>query len=469
MALVTDSNAPPSPVDGIGDTVDAVRAAFDAGATRSLDWRAAQLDGLIRFLNDCEAELIAAMATDLGRPPLEAYSADISASLNEIKHIAKHFRRWASPRRARLPLLARPGRGEVRPEPLGVALVIAPWNYPVNLLLNPMAAALAAGNAVVAKPSEISPATSAVLAQRLRSYVDGDAIAIVEGGPDVSTALLEQRFDHIFFTGSTHIGHVVMEAAAKHLTPVTLELGGKSPCIVDDGVNLETVANRIAWGKGLNAGQTCIAPDYVLVTRSQQGALVDAIAAAWQSFYGQHPATSPDFGRIVSERHHQRLVSMLVDQTVAAGGDHDVSNRYLAPTLVLDPPLDSALMNEEIFGPILPVVGVEDLDAAIAFVNARPKPLALYVFSDDDRRVARVLEGTSSGGVCVNHTLFQITPPDLPFGGVGPSGMGRYHGCSGFDTFSNLKSVLIKPSRPEVSALYPPYGRAKQTLLRWFT
>lgn len=469
MSLVSDVTTPAeSPLD-LDAALATVRSAFDSGTTRPLEWRRAQLDGLLRFLDDHEDALVAALATDLGRPRLEAYSADIGASANEISHIADHFEKWARPRRARIPLVTRPGRGEVRPEPLGVALVIAPWNYPVYLLLCPLAAALAAGNAVVAKPSELSPATASVLTRNLPDYLDRDAFAIFEGGPDVSTALLERRFDHIFFTGSTRVGYIVMEAAAKHLTPVTLELGGKSPCVVDDDVDVQTAANRIAWGKGLNAGQTCIAPDYVLVGRGRRDELVDAIAGAWRSFYGENPADSPDFGRIVSDRHHGRLVSMLAGEDIAVGGEHDTPSRYLAPTVVIDPAPDSPLMTEEIFGPILPIVTVEDVDDAIAFVRDRPKPLALYVFSDDDDTVDRVLEQTSSGGVCVNHTIFHITPPDLPFGGVGPSGMGRYHGRSGFDTFSNLKSVLRKPVRPETSLIYPPYGSVKQRILRWFT
>jgi len=319
---------------------------------------------------------------------------------------------------------------------------------------------------VAAKPSELSPATSAVIAAELGNYVDSEVVAVFEGDVPVSTALLAERFDHIFFTGSTRVGKDVMKAAAEHLTPVTLELGGKSPCIVDDSVDLEVAAHRIAWGKWLNAGQTCIAPDYILVSEGRRDALVTELRKVVAEFYGDDPSTSKDFGRVVNRAQFDRLVGYLDGQNVAIGGDHDAATKYLAPTVVIDPPLDSVLMTDEIFGPILPIVAVADLSAAIAFVNERPKPLALYVFADDDDVVERVLGETSSGGACVNHTLLHITPPDLPFGGVGPSGMGRYHGESSFDTFSNMKSVLNKPLKGENSLLYPPYKGWKQKLVK---
>jgi aldehyde dehydrogenase (NAD+) len=453
----------------IGATVARLRSTYESGKTRSLDWREAQLDGVIGFLDDHTDDLLAAMNTDLGRHEVEAWAGDIGPSLTEAKYIKKRFRKWASPRSIKVPLVAQPGRGRIVPEPLGVALIISPWNYPVNLLLEPMVAAFAAGNAVVAKPSELSPATSGLIARALPAYLDQDAFAILEGGPEVSTELLEQRFDHIFFTGSTHVGKIVMAAAAKNLTPVTLELGGKSPVIVADDADLVTTANRIAWGKTLNKGQTCIAPDYILVTEQNRDRLVDLISDAWALFYGSDPAQSEDLGRIVSDRHHQRLVGLLADQPVVFGGHHDAASRYLSPTIVLDPDLDSPLMTEEIFGPILPVITVEDLDHAIRFVNERPKPLALYPFSKSKDTIQTVLERTSSGGVCVNHTLFHFSPHELPFGGVGASGMGRYHGKSGFDGFSNLKGVLHRPIMAETSVMYPPYGKLKSRLLRKLT
>jgi aldehyde dehydrogenase (NAD+) len=333
-------------------------------------------------------------------------------------------------------------------------------------MLLPIMAAFAAGNAVVAKPSELSTATSGLIARHLPRYLDDGAFAIVEGGPEVATALLEERFDHIFFTGSTHVGRIVMEAAAKNLTPVTLELGGKSPCYVADDVDIQIAANRIAWGKGVNAGQTCIAPDYVLVSEGRKAALVDAIAAAWDSFYGADHSATSDFSRIVSDRQHQRLVGLLEGQNVVFGGENDRDTRYMAPTIVVDPDLDSDIMTEEIFGPILPVLSVADVDDAIRFINARPKPLALYIFSDDDDLIQKMLDRTSSGGACVNHTLYHFSPPELSFGGVGASGIGLYHGQSGFDSFSNLRGVLRKSSRFENTLGYPPYTSIKERIIR---
>lgn len=463
---MTIMSEPITSPDAIPARVAGLRATFDSGVTRSLEWRHEQLDGLIRFCDEQEEALIEAIASDLGRPWLEAYAADIGTTAAEIKHLRKNVEKWMKPRKAKLPLTSLPAKGRIHPEPLGVALVIAPWNYPVQLLLEPIAAALAAGNTVAAKPSELSPATSAVIAAELGNYVDSEIVAVFEGDVPVSTALLAERFDHIFFTGSTRVGKVVMKAAAEHLTPVTLELGGKSPCIVDDSVDLEVAAHRIAWGKWLNAGQTCIAPDYILVSESRRDALVTELRKVVAEFYGDDPRTSKDFGRVVNRAQFDRLVGYLDGQTVAIGGDHDATTKYLAPTVVIDPPLDSVLMTDEIFGPILPVVAVDDLSAAIAFVNERPKPLALYVFAEDENAVERVLDETSSGGACVNHTLLHITPPDLPFGGVGPSGMGRYHGESSFDTFSNMKSVLNKPLKGENSLLYPPYKGWKQKLVK---
>ncbi|MDH4168714.1 MAG: aldehyde dehydrogenase family protein [Acidimicrobiia bacterium] len=470
---VTDDNADAIDLTAsAAEVVDAAwnraRAAFASGRTRDLQWRRTQIDGLIRLLDENDDRLTAALAADVGKPSTEGWATDIGATAGEIRHIAKNLAKWAKPRRASLPIAAQPGKGRVIPEPLGVVLIVAPWNYPIQLLLDPLAAALAAGNAVVCKPSELAPATSTLLAELLPRYLDDEAVVVVEGDVPVATALLERKWDHIFFTGSTDVGRIVMTAAAKHLTPVTLELGGKSPAIVDRSADIEVTARRLAWGKFMNAGQTCIAPDYVLVDASVRDQLVEGIGAAVREFYGPDARTTPDFARIVNEHHLDRLTALLEDHgaTVAFGGHTDPGDRYLSPTVLVDPSPDAAVMQQEIFGPILPVLTVDDLDAAIAFVNDRPKPLALYVFSSDDEATDRVLESTSSGGVCVNHVILHISPPELPFGGVGDSGMGRYHGQSGFDTFSNLKSVLRKKTRPDVKLLYPPYTALKDKLFR---
>ncbi|MFP5257153.1 MAG: aldehyde dehydrogenase family protein [Acidimicrobiia bacterium] len=452
----------------IPGTVASLRHAFQSGRTRPLEWRHRQLDALLRILDEHGPDLVAALGRDMGKPPVEAHATDIGFTASDIKHTRKHLASWVQPRRVSLRLQDRPGRGYVLPEPLGVSLVIAPWNYPVQLTLAPMAASLAAGNAVVLKPSEMVPETTGLLARLIREHLDPDAVAVFEGGPEVSTALLEQRFDHIFFTGSTNVGRIVARAAAEHLTPTVLELGGKSPAIVGPDAPLEVVAKRLAWGKGLNAGQTCIAPDYILVTRGQQAELVDHLVRAFEQFYGPDPASSPDLAQIVNQRHLDRLTALLADHggTVVTGGAADPSTRKLPPTVVVDPHPDSPLMQEEIFGPILPVLAVDDVAEAVAFVNGRPKPLALYVFSTDDATVEQVTTSTSAGGVGVNHVLLHIGPPELPFGGVGDSGQGRYHGRAGFEALSNLKPVYRRPFRPDLSLIYPPYTKLKDRLLR---
>jgi aldehyde dehydrogenase (NAD+) len=451
----------------IAERVDALRTTIEGGRTRPLAWRQRQLDGLLTILSESSDELVAALGRDMGKPPVEAMVTDISFTKNEIKHVRKHVGDWMKPRSARLRLQDRPGKGRIVPEPLGVSLIIAPWNYPVQLTLSPLAAALAAGNTVALKPSEMVPETTALLARLLRQHLDADAVDVFEGGPEVSTELLEQRFDHIFFTGSTAIGRVVAAAAAKHLTPTVLELGGKSPVVIGGDVNLGITAKRLAWGKGLNAGQTCIAPDYVLVERRHKDEFVDHLVDAFRAFYGSEPAKSDDLACIVNERHTQRLERLLVDHggTVACGGRLDQTTRKLEPTVIVDPDPQSALMQEEIFGPILPVFTVDSVDEAVAFINARPKPLALYVFTNTESVSQHVIDATSAGGVCVNHVMLHIGPPDLAFGGVGDSGHGRYHGRSGFDALSNLKPVYERPVWPDVSLIYPPYTKLKSMLL----
>jgi aldehyde dehydrogenase (NAD+) len=399
---------------------------------------------------------------------MEAYAADIGHAKIELRHLQSHLKGWMRPRKVSLPITVAPAKGWIQNEPLGVCLVIAPWNYPVQLLLEPLAAALAAGNCVVAKPSELAPACSAALARLLPQYLDTDAVAVVEGGVPETTALLDQRWDHIFFTGSTAVGKVVAAAAAKHLTPTVLELGGKSPAYVHASADLDVAARRITWGKLLNVGQTCIAPDYVLADRQIRDRLVEKISQQITTFYGADPKTSSSLGRIVNERHTRRLQGLL-DQgagTVVTGGQVDVDARYVAPTVTIDPSPESPVMQEEIFGPILPVLAVDGPAEAKAFITGRPKPLALYVFASQDEVIDDVVDHTSSGGVCINQTLMHILPADLPFGGVGDSGMGAYHGKRGFDSLSHQKSVLRKPTRPDLKMLYPPYRPAMEKLVR---
>lgn len=457
-------------VDVVPTMVARARAAFEEGRTRSLSWRKRQLDALDHLLTVGRDALAEAMAADQGKPAFEAYSGDIEFPRREVRFVRANLEAWARPRRVRLNLRDRPGNAWMVPEPLGVVLVISPWNSPVQLLVTPLADALAAGNAVVAKPSELAPATSRVLAELLREHLDPEAVAVVEGGVETATALLALRFDHVLFTGSPAVGRVVARAAAEHLTPVTLELGGKSPVIVGADADIATAARRIAWGKFANVGQTCIAPDYVLVHREVRDRLAGALVATLRRFYGDDPLHSPDLAGIVNDAHTERLAGLLEGHggRVVHGGEVDRGRRKVAPTIILDPDPRSPLMQEEIFGPLLPVLGVDGVDEAVAFVRARPKPLALYVFSTSDATVEQVVGGTSSGGVCVNHTLFHIGTTALPLGGVGESGYGRYRGAAGFETFSHLKPVLRKPRRPETWIVYPPYTKLKQRLVaRW--
>jgi aldehyde dehydrogenase (NAD+) len=449
--------------------VDRLRATFDTGRTRDLEWRRRQLDGLIRMLEEREDAFLDAIHADLGRPRFEGWFADVSFTIREIREMRRHFARWARDERVRPPLQFLGTRNTIVREPLGVVLVIAPWNYPVQLLVHPVAAALAAGNAVVAKPSEVSPTVSAVLAEFLPQYVDPDALAVVEGGVPETQALLAERFDHIFYTGNGTVARHVAEAAARNLTPVTLELGGKSPVIVDRDADLDGAARRIAWGKFMNAGQTCIAPDYVLVHEEVHDQLVDKLATVVRDRYGEDPKASDSFGRIVNERHAQRLKGLLDAggyKSVACGGTVDLGARYVAPTVLAGVDTDAAVMGEEIFGPILPVLPVADVDEAVAYVNGHDKPLALYVFTNSGDTADRVLRRTSSGGACVNEVVSHIAIPAMPFGGVGPSGTGAYGGRWGFEQFSHRKAVQRRPRWLELKAVYPPYTQAKEKLLR---
>jgi aldehyde dehydrogenase (NAD+) len=464
-------DTPAEPGFAPGPLVRELRASFASGLTRPLEWRLEQLRQVERLLAEGEAELLDALRADLGKPAVEGWATDIGFVAAEVRHMRRNLRRWLAPERARVPLKLRPGRARIVREPLGVALVIAPWNYPVHLLLLPMAAAVAAGNCVVGKPSEVTPTVSAALARLIPRYLDERAVAVVEGGVAETTALLEERFDHIFYTGNGRVGRIVMAAAARHLTPVTLELGGKSPAIVHRSAALASTARRIAWGKFVNAGQTCVAPDYVLVEEAVAPRLVDELVAAIRHFYGDDPRRSPDYGRIVSDAHVARLRRLLEAggyEEVVCGGAVEEAERYVAPTVLRGVSPDAAVMGEEIFGPILPVLTVADLDEAIAFVNGRDHPLALYVFATEREAVDRVVAATISGGVCVNATMLHLSVPSLPFGGVGESGTGAYHGRYNIECFTHRKAVYERPARPDPAAMYPPYRRWKEVLLRRF-
>ncbi|MEU6404884.1 aldehyde dehydrogenase family protein [Streptomyces sp. NPDC046985] len=428
------------------DTVARLRAAFRTGRTKPVEWRTGQLRRLRAMLTERGAEIAAALHSDLGKSAAEAHRTEIDFTVREIDHTLAHLDEWLRPEPAPVPAhLGADATAWTQYDPLGVVLVIAPWNYPVQLLLAPVVGALASGDAVVAKPSELAPATSAALAELIPAYLDTEAVAVIEGGVPETTALLAERFDHIFYTGNGAVGRVVMRAAAEHLTPVTLELGGKSPVFVDRDTDLDVVADRLARGKFLNAGQTCVAPDYVLTDPETAAALESALARAVEGVYGADPAASPEYGRIVNERHFDRLSALLGSGRTAVGGGSDRTDKYIAPTVLADVAPDAPVMAEEIFGPILPIVAVPDLDAAIGFINDREKPLALYVFSESAAVRERIAAETSSGGLGHGLPLAHLTVSDLPFGGVGESGMGSYHGRYSIETFSHRKAVLAKP------------------------
>ncbi|MFD5303780.1 aldehyde dehydrogenase family protein [Streptomyces rochei] len=428
------------------DVVARLRATFRTGRTKPVEWRTGQLRRLRALLTENGSDLEAALHADLGKSAAEAQRTEIGFTVREIDHTLDHLADWLRPEPAPVPAhLGADATAWTQYDPLGVVLVIAPWNYPAQLLLAPVVGALAAGNAVVAKPSELAPATSAALARLLPRYLDTDAVAVVEGGVPETTALLAERFDHIFYTGNGTVGRIVMRAAAEHLTPVTLELGGKSPAFVDLDADLDTVAARLVAGKFLNAGQTCVAPDYVLTDPETAAALEPALVRAVEAQYGTDPARSTEYARIVNERHFDRLTGLLDSGRVVVGGGSDRSRKYLAPTVLADVAPDAPVMREEIFGPILPIVTVPGLDEAIDFVNDRDKPLALYVFSESDGTRERFAAETSSGGLGHGLPLAHLTVSDLPFGGVGESGMGNYHGRYSIETFSHRKAVLKKP------------------------
>lgn len=446
----------------------AQRAFFGAGATRPVAFRLRQLERLGEALRAGEGPLTAALREDLGKSASEAFQTEFGQARVELNHALRNARAWARPRRLPPSLAQLPGAAFIQPEPRGVSLILAPWNYPVLMTLAPLIPALAAGNTAIVKPSELAPATSAALAQLVADHFDPGLVAVVEGDATAARALLEQPVDFIFFTGGTSTGRAIAEAAARQLTPCVLELGGKSPALVAADADVDRAARRIAWGKYLNAGQTCIAPDYVLVDRRVMPAFLDGLKRHITAFYGEDPRRSPDYGRIVNRRHFDRLSACLGDGRVVHGGQTNADDRYIAPTVLDDVNVDGPLMRDEIFGPLLPVIPAGSMDEAIAFVNARPKPLALYVFSRDRKTQEDVLRRAPSGGACVNDVMFQIASPYMPFGGVGASGYGAYHGRHGFDAFSHLRSVVMKPSGGlDFWFRYAPIQRSYDRILRW--
>lgn len=429
---------------------------FQSGATLPLEFRLAQLRSLYRGIKRFEPQILEALRSDLGKSAEESYMSEIGMCLTEIRHTARHLREWSRPQRVPTPLMHFPGSSRIIREPRGVCLIIAPWNYPFLLAVGPMISAIAAGNCVTLKPSEYAPATAAVLEKMLDVCFEERFCRTVTGGAEVSAAETARPYDMIFFTGSTAVGRKVMAAAAQNLTPVVLELGGKSPCIVDETADLPVAAARIIWGKCLNSGQTCVAPDYVLVARSRKDALIQEMQKAICRFYGEDPCENSAYPRIVNERHFDRLAAMLPEDP-AVGGRVDRESLKIEPTLIETTLNDqSPLMTEEIFGPLLPIVPYDNIHEALGYILSRPRPLALYLFSRNRKLQRRVVETIPFGGGCINDTISHITTPYLPFGGTGDSGMGAYHGRCGYETFTHAKSILSKPFRPDLPVRYPP-------------
>lgn len=447
----TDLSTPPL------ERLQAQRSFFATGKTQPIAFRLEQLKRLKQAILERQPEIVEAVKMDLGRPEYEGYF-EITV-LSDLSYILKNLKSWAKPRRVGLSLPLLPGSAWIQPEPLGVVLIISPWNYPFSLAIAPLMGAIAAGNCAIVKPSEVTPTTSKVIAALIKATFPPEYVTVVEGGVETSQALLAEKFDHIFFTGGTRIGRIVMKAAATHLTPVTLELGGKSPCIIEPGVNLEIAAKRIVWGKFVNAGQTCIAPDYLLVHETVKPTLLQLLPQTIETFFGNDPAVSPDLGRVVNERQFDRLVGLMQGEEIVVGGQTQRENRYIAPTILDNVSWDAPIMQDEIFGPLLPVLTYTDLEEAIEEINARPKPLALYLFSNDQTVQDQVLTRTSSGGMCLNDVFWQFAVQDLPFGGVGDSGIGAYRGKASFDTFSHLRGVVKKAFWLDATWRYAPYAR----------
>lgn len=443
------------------------RAFFATGKTKSYDFRIAQLHKLLDLIQKNDQLILDAVYTDLRKPAIEGYGSEVLITLSEIKYTLKHLKAWMKPQKVGTPINLFPSSSYIHTEPLGVALIVAPWNYPFALTIQPLIGAIAAGNCAVLKPSEHTPHTSSAIAKIINDNFDPNFIIAIEGGIETNQALLAERFDHIFFTGGTAIGKIIMEAAAKHLTPVTLELGGKSPCIVDAECNLDITAKRIVWGKFYNAGQTCVAPDYLLVQKSIKPLLIEKLIAYINIFFGDNPQQSPDLARIINDRQFDRLVSLLNEGKILIGGDSARSDRFISPTLIDGVSPNAKIMAEEIFGPILPILEYDQISEAIAFVNSQPKPLALYFFSNSKSKQEKILQEVSFGGGCFNDTIMHLGNPELPFGGVGNSGIGNYHGKATFDTFSHRKSVLKNSFRFDLKFRYPPYTMTLDALKKF--
>ncbi|KAJ8769172.1 hypothetical protein K2173_000947 [Erythroxylum novogranatense] len=451
--------------------VEELRQSFRSGRTKSYEWRISQLKSILRMVEEKEKDIYEALYKDLAKPEIDAFLSEIAMTKSSCKLAIEQLSTWMKPEEVKASFATYPSSAKIVPEPLGVVLVISTWNFPFLLSIDPVIGAISAGNAVVLKPSEIAPATSSLLLNLIEQYLDRSAVRVVEGAVPETTALLEQQWDKIFYTGSAMVGRIVMTAAAKHLTPVVLELGGKCPAIVDSNTNLEVTVRRIIAGKWqCNNAQACIGVDYLITTKDFAPKLIEALKARVEEFFGKDPMESKDMSRIVSLHHFNRLVRILdedkVSKKIVHGGRRDQNRLKIAPTIVLDPPRDSSIMQEEIFGPLLPVVTVESINDSFAEINSRPKPLAAYLFTNDEKLKSDFIENVSSGGMLINDTVLHVSIDTLPFGGVGESGMGSYHGKYSFEAFSHKKSVLIRSFSGDATVRYPPYTPRKTKLLK---
>lgn len=442
------------------------RCYFNSFSTISIDFRIEQLKKMKAQISAHETELIAALKEDLNKHEFESYGSEIGLSIVEIDHVIENLRKWCQPQKVASPRFAFPSTSYTKYDPLGLTLIISPWNYPIQLTIIPLVGAIAAGCTSVVKPSELAPASANVLKKIIQKTFKPEYIAICEGGIDVSTALLQEKYDLIFYTGSTQIGKIVYQKAAETLTPVVLELGGKSPCVVDNTCDIEVTAKRIAWGKLINVGQTCIAPDYILIDEKVKDIFVEKIIKELKACYTDTPLTNEQYGKIISKKHFDRLLALLKDEKIIHGGQCDSTSNKISPTLVDITDVESAIMQEEIFGPLLPILTYKNIDEAIMFINKRPKPLALYVFSKNSQTIKKMEQFTSAGSMCINDCLFQITNVNYGFGGVGDSGMGSYHGKQSIACFSHNKTITNRGTWLDLDMRYAPYGRYSLEFLK---
>ncbi|WP_371188803.1 aldehyde dehydrogenase family protein [Thalassotalea maritima] len=439
---------------------------FNQNITRDYQWRKQQLLQIKKLIADNESAIIHALKNDLHKPVQEAWLTEISYVSKDVDHVLKHLKSWMKPSKVSTPIVAQPGRSFIQPEPLGSVLIIGAWNYPFQLIFAPLVAVIAAGNCALLKPSELAPNVSALIAQLVPKYLDNNAFAVVEGAVNETTELLTLAWDHIMYTGNGTVARIVMAAAAKHLTPVTLELGGKSPVYIDTSADLTITAERIAWGKWMNAGQTCIAPDYIMVEKELLEPLLEQLKQQIHTMFGDDPQQSDSYGRIVNHRHTERIASYLEKQNIAHGGRIDLNDKYIEPTIIVESKLDSKIMTEEIFGPLLPIIVVDDYQQAKRYVLSNDKPLAAYLFTKDSEQQQDWINTIAAGSQCINDVMMFNAVPDLPFGGTGSSGMGQYSGYSGFTNFSHMKAVLKRPFLKDLPLRFAPYSDFKLSLLR---